>query len=192
MKALKTFPVPALAAALTVMTFFQEGAPAAAAADIYGFTADSIDGKPVEFSRYRGKVLMIVNTASKCGFTPQYGSLQKLFEKYQNRGFMVLGFPSNDFAWQEPGSNDEIREFCDLRFKVKFDLFAKIKVNGKKAHPLYQYLTQVPGFEGKVKWNFNKFLIGPDGKVAARYGSGTDPLAPEVTTKIESLLPKVS
>ncbi|MBU3759386.1 MAG: glutathione peroxidase [Candidatus Omnitrophica bacterium] len=188
MRILKAFPLPAIVAAVAVMAPFQEGGSAADAADIYGFSADSIDGKPVDLSRYRNQVVLIVNTASKCGFTPQYASLQSLYEKYKDRGFTVLGFPSNDFGWQEPGSNEQIREFCDLRFKVRFDLFSKIKVKGKDAHPLYQYLTGAPGFEGGIAWNFTKFLIGPDGKVAARFGSRTDPLDPQVTEKIDSLL----
>lgn len=187
MKALKTFPVPAVVAMLTVFSPFHEG-QAAEPSDIYEFSADSIDGKHVDLSQYKGKVVLIVNTASKCGFTPQYASLQSLYEKYKDQGFAVLGFPSNDFAWQEPGSNEDIKEFCDLRFKVKFDLFSKVKVKGKGAHPLFRYLTQSPGFEGDISWNFNKFLIGPDGRVAARYGSRVDPLDAEVSAKLESLL----
>ncbi len=187
MKMLKTFPVPAVVAMLTVFSPSHEG-QASEPADIYGFSADSIDGKPVDLSQYKGKVVLIVNTASKCGFTPQYASLQSLYEKYKDQGFTVLGFPSNDFAWQEPGSNEDIKEFCDLRFKVKFDLFSKVKVKGKDAHPLFRYLTSASGFEGDISWNFNKFLIGPDGRIAARYGSRVDPLDAEVTAKLESLL----
>lgn len=188
MKAFKTFPVPAVVAMMTVFSPFHEGGQAAEPADIYAFSAESIDGKTVDLSQYKGKVVMIVNTASKCGFTPQYASLQSLFEKYKDRGFAVLGFPSNDFAWQEPGSNEEIKEFCDLRFKVKFDLFSKVKVKGKEAHPLFRYLTEAPGFAGDISWNFNKFLVGPDGRISARYGSRVDPLDAEVTARIESLL----
>src|SRR5262245_63881804 len=132
------------------------------AGSVYEFTAKSIDGDPVSLSNYRGRVLLIVNVASKCGFTPQYDGLEKLYEKYRERGFDVLGFPSYQFLSQEPGSESEIKSFCELNFKVKSPLFSKIDVHGAHTHPLYDFLKAAqPGVLGtqKIKWNFTKFLI---------------------------------
>lgn len=162
----------------------------AMAAGIYDFKAKLIDGKEVSLSDYRGQAVLIVNTASRCGFTPQYASLEKLYKRYKDRGFTILAFPANNFMGQEPGSNEEIRKFCDLRFKVTFPLFEKIDVKGEKTHPLYAYLTRETDFKGDISWNFNKFLVAPDGKVAARFDSKTDPLSDEVTKKIEEALPE--
>jgi glutathione peroxidase len=159
---------------------------------VYEFTATTIDGAAKPIADYRGKALLIVNTASKCGFTPQYASLQTLYERYRERGLEVLAFPANDFMGQEPGSNAAIREFCSLRFRTTFPLFAKIAVKGKKIHPLYAHLTRDSEFRGAISWNFNKFLVAPDGRVVARYGSRTDPLAEEVTERIEAILPSGS
>ena len=136
------------------------------------FDARTIDGKPVKLSAYEGKVLLIVNTASACGFTPQFGGLEKLWERYKDQGLVVLGFPSNEFGGQDPGSNDEIASFCQLNYGVSFPMMAKVEVNGRGAHPLYQWLTkEAPGFLGTqaIKWNFTKFLIGRDGRVIKRY-----------------------
>jgi glutathione peroxidase len=159
---------------------------------VHEFTATTIDGAAKPIADYRGKALLIVNTASKCGFTPQYASLQTLYERYRERGLEVLAFPANDFMGQEPGSNAAIREFCSLRFRTTFPLFAKIAVKGKKIHPLYAHLTRDSEFRGAISWNFNKFLVAPDGRVVARYGSRTDPLAEEVTERIEAILPSGS
>ncbi|HEU4334023.1 MAG TPA: glutathione peroxidase [Candidatus Eisenbacteria bacterium] len=165
-------------------------APAPAAPkSVHDFSVVTIDGTTRPLADYRGKVLLIVNTASKCGFTSQYESLESLYGKYRERGFEVLAFPANDFMGQEPGTNEEIKAFCATNYKTTFPLFAKISVKGKKIHPLYEYLTRDSGFPGAVSWNFNKFLVGPDGRVAARWGSPTDPLAKSVTSKIEALLP---
>jgi glutathione peroxidase len=145
---------------------------------VYAFTAKNIDGEPVSLADYRGRVLLIVNVASKCGFTPQYDGLEKLYEKYRERGFDVLGFPSNQFLSQEPGSEAEIKNFCELNYKVKFSLFSKIDVNGANAHPLYEYLKAAkPGLlgTGKIKWNFTKFLIDRRGKPIKRYAPRTKP-----------------
>jgi len=158
---------------------------------IYSFTLNSIDGKPVSLSDYKGKTILIVNTASQCGFTPQYKSLQALYEKYQAQGFVVLGFPANNFMGQESGTNEEIKNFCSLRFKVSFPMFAKISVNGDDIHPLYQYLTTQPTMEGPITWNFNKFIVDPQGHVVARFDSGSDPLSEEITSVIEKTLTKV-
>ena len=136
------------------------------------FDARTIDGKTVKLSQFEGKVLLIVNTASACGFTPQFGGLEKLWEQYKDQGLVVLGFPSNEFGGQDPGSNDEIASFCQLNYGVSFPMMAKIEVNGRGAHPMYQWLTkEAPGFLGTqaIKWNFTKFLIGRDGQVLKRY-----------------------
>lgn len=139
---------------------------------VYDFQATSITGQPVALSDYRGKVLLIVNTASACGFTPQYAGLQALHAQYGDQGLVVLGFPCNQFGAQEKGSESEIAGFCDLKFGVRFPLMAKIDVNGANAHPLYRWLTaQAPGVLGTkaIKWNFTKFLVGRDGQVIRRY-----------------------
>ena len=144
---------------------------------IYQFSVRTIDGQTKQLSDYRGKVLLIVNTASKCGFTPQYKGLQELYEKYQNEGFVILGFPSNQFMNQEPGTEEEIQSFCELNFGVTFPLFAKVDVKGKNAHPLFNYLTgEIKGFlTGGIKWNFTKFLVDQNGKVVNRYAPAADP-----------------
>ena len=139
---------------------------------IYEFEAQSIDGKAVPLRQFEGKPLLIVNTASACGFTPQFGGLEKLHQTYGARGLVVLGFPSNQFGGQDPGSNDEIASFCQLNYGVSFPMMGKIDVNGANAHPLYQWLTaEAPGLLGSkaIKWNFTKFLVGKDGKVLKRY-----------------------
>ncbi len=158
-------------------------------ASIHDFTLTTIDGKPRPLAEYKGKVLLVVNTASKCGFTPQYKGLEALYDKYRARGFEVLGFPANNFMGQEPGSNAEIAQFCSLNYDVSFPLFAKISVKGKDIAPLYSWLTKDSGFPGDIGWNFTKFLVGPDGKVVARYDSRTDPLDPKLVAKLEATLP---
>ncbi len=157
---------------------------------VYDFKVKTIEGKEVSLADYKGKTLMIVNVASKCGFTPQYKSLEALYEKYHGQGFEILGFPANNFMGQEPGSNAEIKEFCSLKFHVTFPMFEKISVKGKDIDPLYQYLTKDSGFTGDISWNFNKFLIDPSGKVIARYGSPTDPMSDKVQKDLEPILPK--
>ncbi len=137
---------------------------------------------------YKGKTLLIVNVASRCGFTPQYKGLEEIYKKYKAQGFEVLGFPANNFMGQEPGSNEEIKEFCSLKFHVTFPMFAKISVKGKDIDPLYKYLTTEAGHNGDIQWNFNKFLVGPDGKVIERYGSSTDPASDKITQVLEKTL----
>ena len=147
-------------------------------ATVYEFSATTIDGKSRKLGDYKGKVLLVVNTASKCGFTPQYKGLEAIYQKYKGQGFAVLGFPSNQFGQQEPGSDTEIAEFCEMNFGVSFPLFSKVDVNGADAHPLFKYLTSTkPGLLGSegIKWNFTKFLIGKDGKVIDRYAPNTKP-----------------
>nr|WP_231734295.1 glutathione peroxidase [Calycomorphotria hydatis] len=145
-------------------------------------------GGETDLSQYQGKVIMIVNVASECGATPQYADIQALYEKYKDQGFVVLGFPCNQFGGQEPGSAQEISEFCTRRYGVDFPMFAKIDVNGDEAAPLYQYLTSKDGYPsdaGRVKWNFEKFLISKDGKVVERFRTRTQPDDPNVITAIE-------
>jgi glutathione peroxidase len=159
---------------------------------IYNFSAERLNGSEQRLDQFSGQVLLIVNTASKCGFTPQYAALESLYRKYRNRGFAVLGFPSNQFGAQEPGSADEIGAFCESRFGITFPLFAKVDVNGPKAHPLYRFLKQEqPGIlglfgSGAIRWNFTKFLIDRGGRVVARFGSATKP--ERLAAKIERLL----
>jgi glutathione peroxidase len=147
-------------------------------ASVYDFEALQIGGKTVPLNKFKGKVLLIVNTASACGFTPQFAGLEELHEQYGKQGLVVLGFPSNQFGAQDPGSNDEIASFCQVNYGVTFPMMAKIDVNGPAAHPLYQWLTrEAPGFLGStgIKWNFTKFLIGKDGQVIKRYAPQDPP-----------------
>jgi glutathione peroxidase len=157
------------------------------------FKMKGLDGKEVDLSKYRGKVVLIVNVASKCGFTPQYKQLEALYEKYAKQGLVVLGFPCNQFHHQEPGTAEEIRRFCEARYGVTFPLFAKIEVNGEGACPLYKHLTSLdtkPKGAGKISWNFEKFVLGRRGNVVARFAPATKPDAPEVVEVIEAELAK--
>ncbi len=158
-------------------------------ATIYDFEALSISGKPAHLSTQRGKVLLIVNTASACGFTPQFAGLEKLWENYAARGLVVVGFPSNQFGAQDPGDNGEIESFCQVNYGVSFPMMAKVQVNGAQAHPLWKWLTsEAPGLLGTeaIKWNFTKFLVGRDGKVLKRYAPNTEPSA--IAADIEKAL----
>ena len=153
----------------------------------------TIDGKKTSLKEYQGRVMLVVNTASRCGYTSQYGELQSVFEKYKERGFVVLGFPANDFGSQEPGSNQEIKEFCTVNFKVQFPMFEKASVVGKEQQPLYRILTSTSNASsglkpGPIKWNFEKFLIDRDGQVLKRFPSSVAPDEPELTQAIESAL----
>jgi glutathione peroxidase len=155
------------------------------------FTMTDIDGNEVDLSKYQGKVVLMVNVASKCGLTPQYEALEALNKKYSKQGLAILGFPANNFLGQEPGTNKEIKEFCTSKYGVDFDMFAKISVNGADQHPLYAYLTSKEAghdFGGEIEWNFAKFLVGRDGQIIARFSSRTSPSDPEVTSKIEQAL----
>lgn len=138
---------------------------------VYSFKVEDSKGNLVDLSHYKGKTLLVVNVASKCGFTKQYVPLEALYEKYKDKGLVILGFPCNQFAAQEPGTNEEIQSFCQLKYGVTFPVFGKIKVNGKEAHPLYQYLKEQTG-GGSIKWNFNKFLLDKNGNIIKRYVSG--------------------
>jgi len=159
---------------------------------LYDVPVNRLDGSPADLHDYEGKVALIVNVASKCGLTPQYEGLERLHETYGERGFTVLGFPCNQFLGQEPGSPDEIAEFCSTTYGVQFPLFEKIEVNGDDRHPLYEQLTAVAdaeGAAGDIQWNFEKFLIGPDGAVVARFRPMVDPEADEIVAVIEANLP---
>lgn len=160
---------------------------AVAADSVYDFTANTLAGAPQALSSYKGQVLLVVNTASKCGFTKQYAELQSLYEKYKDRGFAVLGFPANNFMGQEPGTNEEIQQFCTTRFNITFPMFGKISVKGSDMHPLYAWLTSRPN-GAPVSWNFNKFLIGRDGNLIAHFGSRTAPESEELNAAIEKAL----
>ena len=155
---------------------------------IYQFEAETIDGENISLKEYEGKVVLVVNVASKCGFTGQYDGLQKLYEKYKDRGFVVLGFPCNQFRNQEPGSNEDIKEFCSTTYGVTFPMFSKIDVNGENAHPLYKFLTSEKGglINDKIKWNFTKFLVDRNGKPVERFATPTKPASLE--DDIEKLL----
>jgi glutathione peroxidase-family protein len=158
---------------------------------IYEFNANDIKGTATNLVSFKDKVVLIVNVASKCGFTPQYEGLEKLYEKYRDRGFVVLGFPANNFLGQEPGTNDEIANFCSLTYNVSFPMFAKISVKGKDIHPLYAFLTDKkrdPAHGGAITWNFNKFLVDRSGKVVGRFDSKVKPDDPALVTAIEKAL----
>ena len=163
----------------------------AAPKSILDFKMRDIDGKDVKLKKYKGNVLLVVNTASKCGYTPQYEGLQATYAKYQDKGFYVLGFPANNFGGQEPGTESEIKEFCTSKYKVTFPMFAKISVKGDDIDPLYKYLTAKetnPDFAGDITWNFNKFLVDRKGKVVARFTSKDKPDGEVVTAAIEKYL----
>ena len=156
------------------------------AANVYEFTLNSIDGAPAPLGDYKGKVLLLVNVASKCGFTPQYTELEAVYEKYKDKGLVVVGFPANNFGAQEPGTNEEIKTFCTRKYNVTFPMYAKISVKGADIAPLYAYLTQAKG--GDIKWNFTKFLIGKDGAILERFESPVKPDDLKVTAAIEKAL----
>jgi len=185
-----SFSIPVLFLSGTVQAQQKENPPVNS---IYDFKVNQIDGVPVTLAAYKGKVMLVVNVASRCGFTGQYAGLQKLYETYKDRGLVVLGFPANDFLGQEPGTNPEIAQFCSLKYHVTFPMFEKIEVTGRNQHPLYHYLTDKttnPEFSGKVTWNFNKFLIGREGHILARFGSRVSPDDKDLKTAIEKAVEK--
>jgi glutathione peroxidase len=158
---------------------------------IFDFTMNSIDGKPTSLSAYKGKVALLVNVASRCGFTPQYSDLENIYEKYKNRGFVIVGIPANNFGSQEPGTNAEIQTFCSTKYNVTFPMMAKVSVKGSDITPLYSYLTDKsanPSTGGEIQWNFTKFLIGPDGKPIARFEPNITPDDPQLMSAIEKAL----
>jgi glutathione peroxidase len=158
------------------------------AVDYKAIEFNTITGDSTDLDQFKGKVVLIVNTASKCGFTPQYEGLEKLYEAKKDKGFVVIGFPANNFKNQEPGTNEEIQKFCQTKYHVTFPMMAKISVKGDDIHPLYRYLTEDSPFPGEITWNFNKFLLDRDGKVVARYDSKITPEDAKLIAKIDELL----
>jgi len=174
----------ALLLALSLMTTV-----AVRAGTIYDIPVKDIDGKASNLSAYKGKVMLIVNVASHCGFTPQYTALEATYKKYSDQGFVILGFPCNQFGGQEPGTDADIKQFCTSKYSVTFPMFDKLEVNGANRHPLYVMLAgQASPFPGDIKWNFTKFLIGKDGKIIKRFESKVTPDSPEITAAVEAAL----
>jgi glutathione peroxidase len=176
----------ALAISISPFTHAQESKPT-----VLGFVTTNIDGQRVNLSQYKGDVLLIVNTASQCGLTPQYEALEGLYQKYGKEGFKVLAFPANEFGAQEPGTNKEIKSFCESNYKVSFPLFSKIVVKGDKINPIYKFLTSEesnPKFAGPIQWNFTKFLVDREGQVIARFEPKVEPDSPEVIEKVEAAI----
>ena len=158
---------------------------------VYDFTLNTIDGQPTSLGTYKGKVVMLVNVASRCGFTPQYTSLESTYEKFKDKGFVIVGIPANNFGAQEPGTNAEIKTFCSTKYNVTFPMMSKVSVKGDDTTPLYQYLTDKsanPSTGGDIQWNFTKFLVGRDGQIVARFEPKVTPDSPEVTAAIEKAL----
>jgi glutathione peroxidase len=183
--------VPAVAALAVIVPRMVSADDAKKPASVLDFKVQDIDGKAVDLSKFKGDVLLIVNTASQCGLTPQYEGLEALYGKYKAQGFDVLGFPANEFGHQEPGSDSEIKQFCSSKYNVTFPMFSKIVVKGQGIHPLYQYLTSKetdPKFPGEIRWNFAKFLVNRKGEVIARFEPVDKPDSPKVVKAIEDAL----
>lgn len=164
---------------------------AAAEKTVYDFTLNTIDGQSAPLGSFKGKVVLLVNVASRCGYTPQYSALESIYEKYKDRGFVIVGIPANNFGSQEPGTNAEIKTFCKTKYSVTFPMMSKVSVKGDDITPLYQFLTDKaanPQTGGEIQWNFTKFLIGPDGRVITRFEPAVTPDSPEVTGAIEKAL----
>ncbi len=161
-----------------------------AGSGVYSFTLNSIDGTPAPLAEYHGKVVLLVNVASQCGYTPQYSALEAIYEKYKDQGFVILGFPANNFGAQEPGTNEEIKTFCTRKYSVTFPMYSKISVKGADQAPLYAYLTKGtgPGIAGDIQWNFTKFLVDRNGKVVQRFEPAVTPDSKEMTAAIEKRL----
>jgi glutathione peroxidase len=177
--------------ALVLMLSAAAAALSAQQKSIYDFTISSIDGQQVSLDNYKGKVVLLVNVASKCGFTPQYAALEAVYEKYKDRGLVIVGVPANNFAQQEPGTNEEIKTFCTRKYNVSFPMMSKVSVKGDDETPLYHFLTDAstdPQFAGDIKWNFTKFLFDRNGKPVARFEPATTPDSPQVTSAIETAL----
>jgi len=176
---------------ITMCLFFCAAAALAADKTVYDFSLNSIDGQPAPLAAYKRKVVLLVNVASRCGFTPQYTALESTYEKYKDRGLVIVGVPANNFGAQEPGTNQEIKTFCSSKFHVTFPMMAKVSVKGDDITPLYQFLTDKavnPQTGGEIQWNFTKFLIGPDGRVITRFEPEVTPDSPQVTSAIEKAL----
>jgi glutathione peroxidase-family protein len=182
---------PATSQAMTKSQVATPTKVSATAKPLYSFALNDIEGNPVTLGQYQGKVLLLVNVASKCGYTKQYAGLEALYEKYKDEGLVVLGFPANNFGGQEPGTNEEILAFCTSTFNVAFPMFAKISVKGDDIDPLYAYLTSAetdPDFAGDITWNFNRFLVSRTGEIIGRYDSNVEPMSPTLVGDIEKAL----
>jgi len=176
---------------LLFLLFFGAFMVMAADKTVYDFTMKSIEGQPAPLAAYKGKVVLLVNVASRCGYTPQYTALESIYEKYKDHGFVIVGIPANNFGGQEPGTDAEIKTFCTAKYQVTFPMMSKVSVKGDDKTPLYQFLTDKganPNTGGEIKWNFTKFLVGPDGRVVTRFESDVKPDSPEVTGAIEKAL----
>jgi len=170
----------------TLITALLMTTAAFSASSIHEFTMNNIDGQATPLASMKGKAVLVVNVASQCGYTPQYAGLQALYEKYKGQGLVIIGVPANNFGGQEPGTNEDIKQFCSRKYSVTFPIMAKVSVKGDDKTPLYQYLTSTTG--GEVKWNFTKFLVGKDGKPVQRFESGVSPDSPELAAAIEKAL----
>ena len=170
----------------TLITALLMTTAAFSASSIHEFTMNNIDGQATPLASMKGKAVLVVNVASQCGYTPQYTGLQALYEKYKGQGLVIIGVPANNFGGQEPGTNEDIKQFCSRKYSVTFPIMAKVSVKGSDQTPLYQYLTSTSG--GEVKWNFTKFLVGKDGKPVQRFESGVSPESPELAAAIEKAL----
>ncbi len=176
---------------VVICLLFCAAAVMAADKSVFDFALNSIDGQPAPLAAYKGKVVLLVNVASRCGFTPQYAALESTYEKYKERGLVIVGIPANNFGAQEPGTNQEIKTFCTSKYNVTFPMMAKVSVKGDDITPLYQFLTDKsahPHTGGEIQWNFTKFLIGPDGRVITRFEPEITPDSPQVTSAIEKAL----
>ena len=174
--------------------FFVAATLMGAGKNVFDYTLNTIDGQPAPLSAYKGKVVMLVNVASRCGFTPQYSALEAIYGKYKDRGFVIVGIPANNFGAQEPGTNQEIKTFCQSKYNVTFPMMSKVSVKGDDQTPLYQYLTDKtanPKTGGDIQWNFTKFLVGPDGQIITRFEPKVTPDSPEVTGAIENALASI-
>lgn len=185
---LKKIALPVLGALLVGAAVLPQAQAEKKSGPALAFTMKDIDGKPVDLAKYQGKVVMMVNVASKCGLTPQYTKLEKLYSQYKDKGFVVLGFPANEFGAQEPGTNEEIKTFCTSKYNVSFPMFSKVVVKGEGQAPLYKYLTTHSQPAGDIEWNFAKFLVGKNGEIVARFKPQVDPTSPEVIAAIEKAL----
>jgi glutathione peroxidase len=177
-----------------LIMFLMAGMPLSAAEEarvnVHSFSVPQNDGKTVSLADYKGKALLIVNTASRCGFTSQYAGMEELYQLYKDKGLVVLAFPANNFMGQEPGTDDEIKNFCEIKYKTSFPLFAKSSVKGPDITGLFKYLTEESAFKGPVTWNFNKFLVDANGHVVARFESRVKPMDPELVAAVEKTLPR--
>ncbi len=184
-----TVALAAVAAVLSMMGATSAMA-ASSAINAYSFTFQGIDGQPLPLSQFEGKAILVVNTASQCGFTPQYKGLQALWQSYRDRGLVVVGVPSDDFGGQEPGTANQIKDFCEVNYRIDFPMTDKTVVSGNGAHPFYRWASDEMGFLAKPRWNFHKYLVGPDGKLVSWFSTMTDPEADKVREAIEKLLPE--